>query len=54
MSESTQNNTERNPFTKPGFVISAALVIALIAAVIVIFLLLQRFWRNGLGTGALK
>lgn len=39
MSESRQNNTERNPFTKPGFVISAALVIALIAAVIVIFLL---------------
>lgn len=39
MSESTQNNTERNPFTKPGFVISAALVVALIAAVIVIFLL---------------
>lgn len=39
MSESTQNNTDRNPFTKPGFVISAALVGALIAAVIVIFLL---------------
>ncbi|MDE8670021.1 hypothetical protein PY310_15695 [Pseudarthrobacter sp. H3Y2-7] len=39
MSESTQNNTEQNPFTKPGFIISAALVVALIAAVIVIFLL---------------
>jgi hypothetical protein len=39
MSESTQNNTEQNPFTKPGFVISAALVVALIAAVIVIFLI---------------
>ena len=39
MSESTQSSTERSPFTKPGFIISAALVIALIAAVIVIFIL---------------
>jgi hypothetical protein len=39
MSESTQSSTERSPFTKPGFVISAALVIALIAAVVVIFFL---------------
>lgn len=39
MSESTQNNTEQNPFTKPGFIISAALVVALIAAVVVIFFL---------------
>ncbi|BCW73464.1 hypothetical protein [Arthrobacter sp. NicSoilB8] len=36
MSESTQSSTERSPFTKPGFIISAALVIALIAAVVVI------------------
>ncbi|MEV7474252.1 hypothetical protein AB0N33_11115 [Pseudarthrobacter oxydans] len=39
MSESTQNTTEQNPFTKPGFIISAALVVALIAAVIVIFMI---------------
>lgn len=39
MSESTESSTERSPFTKPGFIISAALVIALIAAVIVIFFL---------------
>lgn len=39
MSESTQSSTERSPFTKPGFIISAALVIALIAAVAVIFFL---------------
>ena len=39
MSESTENTTESNPFTKPGFIISAALVVALIAAAIVIFLL---------------
>ncbi|MEV7638048.1 hypothetical protein AB0N71_17960 [Pseudarthrobacter enclensis] len=39
MSESTQSGTERNPFTKPGFIISAALVVALIAAVVMIFLL---------------
>ncbi len=31
--------TNSNPFTKPGFIIAAALVIALIAATIVIFLL---------------
>ncbi|MBT2594050.1 hypothetical protein [Arthrobacter sp. ISL-72] len=37
MSESTQSTTEQHPFTKPGFIISAALVVALIAAVIVIF-----------------
>jgi hypothetical protein len=39
MSESRESTPERNPWTKPGFVISAALVVALIAAVIVIFLL---------------
>ena len=39
MSESTQSSTERSPFTKPGFIISAALVVALIAAVVVIFIL---------------
>jgi hypothetical protein len=39
MSESTQSTTGRGPFNKPGFIISAALVIALIAAVVVIFFL---------------
>lgn len=39
MSQSTENTTDSNPFTKPGFIIAAALVIALIAATIVIFLL---------------
>ncbi|MET3810914.1 hypothetical protein [Arthrobacter sp. UYEF3] len=39
MNESTQSSTERSPLTKPGFIISAALVIALIAAVVVIFFL---------------
>jgi hypothetical protein len=39
MSESTQSTTEQNPFAKPGFIISAALVVALIAAVVVIFFL---------------
>ncbi|MCU1516229.1 MAG: hypothetical protein JWQ75_950 [Pseudarthrobacter sp.] len=39
MSESTQSTTGTNPFTRPGFIISAALVIALVAAVIVIFFL---------------
>lgn len=39
MSESTESSTERSPFTKPGFIISAALVLALIAAVVVIFFL---------------
>lgn len=39
MSQSTENTTENNPFTKPGFIIAAALVLALIAATIVIFLL---------------
>jgi hypothetical protein len=39
MSESTQSSTERSPFTKPGFIISAALVVALVAAVVVIFFL---------------
>lgn len=38
MSQSPDSTTESNPFTKPGFIISAALVVALIAAVIVIFL----------------
>jgi hypothetical protein len=39
MSESTQSTTEQSPFTKLGFIISAALVVALIAAVVVIFFL---------------
>ena len=38
MSQSPDSTTEPNPFTKPGFIISAALVVALIAAVVVIFL----------------
>jgi hypothetical protein len=45
MSESTQSTTEQNPFTKPGFIISAALIVALIAAVIVI-----SFLPKGSGT----
>lgn len=39
MSESTQSSTERSPFTQPGFIISAALVVALFAALVVIFFL---------------
>lgn len=39
MSQSTESTTESNPFTKPGFLIAAALVVALIAATVVIFLL---------------
>ncbi|AOT05911.1 hypothetical protein [Arthrobacter sp. U41] len=39
MSQSTESTTEANPFTKPGFIIAAALVVALIAAAVVIFLL---------------
>jgi hypothetical protein len=39
MSQSTESTTESNPFTKPGFIIAAALVVALIAATIVIFLI---------------
>lgn len=39
MSQSTENTTEQNPLTKPGFLIAAGLVIALIAAAAVIFLL---------------
>jgi hypothetical protein len=39
MSQSTESTTESNPFTKPGFIIAAALVVALIAAAIVIFML---------------
>lgn len=39
MSQSTESTTASNPFTKPGFIIAAALVVALIAATIVIFLL---------------
>jgi hypothetical protein len=39
MSQSTESTTESNPFTKPGFIIAAALVVALIAAAAVIFLL---------------
>ncbi|MPY12275.1 hypothetical protein [Arthrobacter bussei] len=36
MSESTTENDNRNPFTRPGFILSAALIVALIAAVLVI------------------
>lgn len=39
MSQSTESTTESNPFTRPGFIVAAALVVALIAAGIVIFLL---------------
>ena len=39
MSQSTESTTESNPFTKPGFITAAALVVALLAAGIVIFLL---------------
>ncbi|ACL42507.1 conserved hypothetical protein (plasmid) [Pseudarthrobacter chlorophenolicus A6] len=39
MNQSTESTTESNPFTKPGFIIAAALVVALIASTIVIFLL---------------
>lgn len=39
MSQSTESTPEANPFTKPGFIIAAALVVALLAATIVIFLL---------------
>jgi hypothetical protein len=41
MSQSSESTTESNPFTKPGFIIAAALVLALIAAAVVIFLLPQ-------------
>ncbi len=41
MSESTPSCTEQNPFTRPGFIISAALILAMIAAVAVIFFLPQ-------------
>lgn len=36
MSETTTDKDERNPFTRPGFILSAALIVALIAAVAVI------------------
>ena len=39
MSQSTESTTESNPFTKPGFIIAAALVVALIAAAVIIFIL---------------
>jgi hypothetical protein len=39
MSQPTESTTESNPFTKPGFIIAATLVLALIAAAVVIFLL---------------
>jgi hypothetical protein len=39
MSGSTQENTEQNPFTRPGFIISAALILAILAAGVIIFLL---------------
>lgn len=39
MDQAPENTTDSNPFTKPGFIIAAALVLALIAGAIVIFLL---------------
>ncbi|PVZ53896.1 hypothetical protein [Arthrobacter sp. H-02-3] len=39
MSQSTESTADSNPFTKPGFILAAALVVALIAAAVVIFLL---------------
>lgn len=39
MSQSTENTTESNPFTKPGFIIAAVLVVAMVAATIIIFLI---------------
>ncbi|ABK05674.1 hypothetical protein Arth_4505 (plasmid) [Arthrobacter sp. FB24] len=39
MSQSTESTPEANPVTKPGFIIAAALVVALLAATVVIFLL---------------
>ena len=36
MSDTTTENDDRNPFTRPGFILSAALIVALIAAVAVI------------------
>ena len=39
MNQSTESTTESNPFTKPGFIIAAALVVALIAAAVIIFLI---------------
>lgn len=39
MNESTQNTNDQSPFTKTGFIISAALVVVLTAAGIIIFLL---------------
>ncbi|MFC4398269.1 hypothetical protein [Arthrobacter sedimenti] len=39
MSQSTESTTESNPFTRPGFIVAAAMVVALVAVGIVIFLL---------------
>jgi len=39
MSQSTESTPGASPFTKPGFIIAAALVVALLAATVVIFLL---------------
>lgn len=36
MSDSSPDKNDRNPFTRPGFILSAALIVALIAAVAVI------------------
>lgn len=36
MSETTPDHNDRNPFTRPVFILSAALIVALIAAVLVI------------------
>ena len=41
MSQSTESTPEANPFTKPGFIIAAALVVALLAG--------ARFAREELG-----
>lgn len=39
MSQSTEGTPGSNPFIKPGFIIAAALVVALLAATVVIFML---------------
>ncbi|NMR32480.1 hypothetical protein [Crystallibacter degradans] len=38
MPETTQDDKEQNPFTRPGFIISAAFLLAIVAAAIVLIL----------------
>ena len=52
MSETTPDNNERNPFTRPGFILSAALIVALIAAVAVIAFLPRGAEEPDAGTTA--